>query len=269
MTKIVVGLFKDVNEAQAVVEKLTQKGFPSDSISVVARDKATDRDEAADAEEKPKEKSKDKPEAEGVTKGAVLGGAIGGVAGLAAIAAGLTLPGIGPTLAAGPITALWGTAVGALTGGLLGGLIKMGVPEREANYYAEGVRRGGALVTVETDDDRAEEAAALMRENGAIDIERLAADWQAEGWTNFDSSETAMPVIEEEELVIGEGAGEHGYVRIYSQVIALPMEEEIEPQATPEDIADKARQTDVEVERRRPKTSGQYHGPERRQYAQL
>jgi uncharacterized membrane protein len=264
MAKTVVGLFKDFDEAQAIVEELMQTGFSFDTISVIARDEAAIRDETTDAEEQPK----DKPVKERITKGAVAGGAVGGVAGLAATAAGFTLPVIGPTLAAGPITALLGAVVGALTGGLIGGLMRMGVPEKEANYYAEGVRRGGALVTVETDDDSAEKAAALMRRHGAIDIDRLAEGWKAEGWTNFDSSETVTPVITEE-LLIGNCAMERGYVRVFDYVVEAPAEEEIEPQTTPEQIADKARQTEVEAERRRPGTSGQYSGPERRQYAQL
>jgi hypothetical protein len=53
-------------------------------------------------------------------------------------------------------------------GGLLPELIVRGVPDQEANLYAESVRRGGAIVCVRTDqDEEAVEAAELMVEHGA------------------------------------------------------------------------------------------------------
>ena len=55
-----------------------------------------------------------------------------------------------------------------MSGGLLSELAARGVPGEEANLYAEGVRRGGAIVCVRTDaDQEAVEAAELMAEHGA------------------------------------------------------------------------------------------------------
>jgi hypothetical protein len=124
--------------------------------------------------------------------GAVTGGVVGGAAGLAASLMGLAIPGIGPIIAAGPIVSLLtGAGVGAVAGGLIGGLTDMGVSRPDAEYYAEAVRRGGALVTVRADDARAERAAEIMRSHGAIDIERRAEQWRERGWTGFD--EKAQP----------------------------------------------------------------------------
>jgi hypothetical protein len=87
--------------------------------------------------------------ASGALKGAGTGAALGGVLGLVAGVASLAIPGFGPVIAAGPIAAaLAGAGVGAVAGGLIGGLTNIGVPEQEAHYYAEGVRRGGTLITV-------------------------------------------------------------------------------------------------------------------------
>src|SRR5690606_40905917 len=47
-----------------------------------------------------------------------------------------------------------GAAVGAVAGGLVGALIDLGVPEADAHRYAEGVRAGGTLLAVTTDDSR-------------------------------------------------------------------------------------------------------------------
>ncbi len=108
---------------------------------------------------------------------------------------GLAIPGIGPIVAAGPIAAaLAGAGVGAVAGGLIGGLTGVGVPEDDASYYAESVRRGGALVTVRADDSRADEAASAMRDHGAVDIERRAEVWKQQGWTRHDPSATPYTV---------------------------------------------------------------------------
>jgi uncharacterized protein YcfJ len=133
------------------------------------------------------ERVRDADDASGAATGAVTGGVVGGAAGLAASLMGLAIPGIGPIIAAGPIVAtLTGAGVGAVAGGLIGGLTDMGVSKADAEYYAEAVRRGGALVTVRADDSRAERAAEVMREHGAIDIERRAEKWRERGWTGFD-----------------------------------------------------------------------------------
>jgi hypothetical protein len=133
----------------------------------------------------------------GAATGAVTGGVVGGAAGLAASLMGLAIPGIGPIIAAGPIVAtLTGAGVGAVAGGLIGGLTDMGVSRPDAEYYAEQVRRGGALVTVRADDARAERAADIMRAHGAIDIERRAEQWRTHGWTGFN--ESAAPYTREE-----------------------------------------------------------------------
>src|SRR5262245_25676613 len=42
------------------------------------------------------------------------------------------------------------------------GLVARGVPEREAHVLAEGVRRGGAIVAVQADDQMEAEQAALL-----------------------------------------------------------------------------------------------------------
>ena len=65
----------------------------------------------------------------------------------------LAIPGLGPVVAAGSlVSTLVGAGAGAAIGGLAGSLAEAGVDERDAHLYAEGVRRGGALVTVRTTD---------------------------------------------------------------------------------------------------------------------
>jgi len=103
---------------------------------------------------------------------------IGGVAGLAAGAIAMVLPGIGPLIAMGPIAgALGGLGVGAAAGGIIGLLRDQGISKDEAEFYAEGVARGGALVTVHgVSGDRAAEARKILDSQGAIETEKLTPE---------------------------------------------------------------------------------------------
>jgi hypothetical protein len=190
MAKTVVGLFESYSEAQHVVQDLIDSGFRREDISVVAND--TSR--ATGAREVGEHSKAD----EGAGAGAVSGSVIGGAVGLLVGAGLLAIPGIGPVLAAGPLAAAIGTTaatlgagalgagIGAATGGLIGGLVGAGVPEEEAHAYAEGVRRGGTLVSVSADDQMANTARSVMQRHDVIDIDARSAEWRRSGWTGFD-----------------------------------------------------------------------------------
>ena len=65
-----------------------------------------------------------------------------------------------------------------MQGGLVADLTLRGVPAEDAQAYAEGVRRGGAIVCVRADArEEAEEAAELMFEHGALDIDACRTGW--------------------------------------------------------------------------------------------
>jgi hypothetical protein len=165
MAKTVVGMIENASEAQKVVEELLRSGFDRVQIGIISSEVLN---EAASA-----------------VTGATAGMAIGGVAGMLLAAAAVAIPGIGPVIAAGPALALLaGTMVGAVAGGLIGGLKSRGVPEDEAHFYAEGLRRGGTLVTVNADNDElADRAVEIMRRHGAVDMQERAAEWKKEGWS--------------------------------------------------------------------------------------
>jgi len=110
-----------------------------------------------------------------------VGGAIGLAAGLFAV----LLPGFGWLIAAGPLVgAFGGLTTGVAVGGLVGILKDHNISEEQAEFYAEGVRRGGALVTVHGVDERREvEARKIFDASGAIEVEQLADEWRRSGWT--------------------------------------------------------------------------------------
>lgn len=191
MVKTIVGSFDSFDAAHSVANELRAAGFPDADISIVANnaDGAYANDPRTEVPVATRDVAVEPDDTSAAAKGAVAGAVVGGGAGLAASLAGLAIPGIGPIIAAGPIVAtLAGAGTGAVAGGLIGGLVDLGVPEADAQYYAEAVRRGGALVTVRADESRAEEAADIMRDRGAVDIQRRVERWREQGWERFDAS---------------------------------------------------------------------------------
>jgi uncharacterized membrane protein len=203
MTKTVVGSFDSYREAQQVVQDLQRANVPHADISIVASNlRGEYRTDAAPTGYSSTASTAGvgtagttaadvatEDRTSGAATGAVTGGVIGGVAGLALAFTSLTIPVLGPIIAAGPlVAALTGAGVGAVAGGLIGGLTDLGVSEEHAKYYAESVRRGGALVTVRADEARADEVSRLMQQHGAIDINKRAETWRTSGWEGFDTN---------------------------------------------------------------------------------
>ncbi len=148
-TKTLVTTFDDARHAERAVHALHDAGFARDDLGWVA--KSFEGGEIAHG-------AAVRPSA---LEGAGVGGALGGLAGLLIGFAALAVPGIGPVVVAGPlVSALAGAGVGAAAGGIIDALVHIGVPKENARVYAEGIRRGGAIVTVTVDDDE-EEARAI------------------------------------------------------------------------------------------------------------
>jgi hypothetical protein len=247
MSKTVVGLMDNRPEAEAVVRELVESGFDRDAIGIIANDSPRRLDE-------PRHTYGDDAEADtgaGALTGMGAGAAVGGIGGLLAGLAGLAIPGIGPVIAAGPIAAaLAGAGAGAVAGTIIGALANLGIPKEEAGYYAEGIRRGGVLVTVNAvDDDDAERAADIMRVHGAADIDERVARWRETGWTGFD--ETAAPYspdtdLSRREMPAREPVVSERRVRVYSSITTGS------PGAEPSSFREQAG------------LKGRYTGPERR-----
>jgi hypothetical protein len=179
--KTVVGLFDNFTEAQNVLQGLLDSGYSRDSISIVAADREGKfADEFYDTDV-------EAHAAESAATGAVSGGLLGGIAGFVIGLSALTIPGLGPIIAAGPIaSALVGAGIGAVAGGVIGALVGWGIPEEHAEYYAEGVRRGGTLVAVKTEENLVDDVSNIMRRYGPVDLEERSAEWRESGWTGFE-----------------------------------------------------------------------------------
>jgi len=241
----VVGLFDNPRDAEGAARALRDAGF--DNISFVGNN-ANNNYATGDSEA-----------AEGAGAGATGGAVLGGLAGLLVGLGALVIPGIGPVVAAGTLaTALGSTAVGAgigaAAGGLVGALVGAGIPEEDAHVYAEGVRRGGSVLSVQVDSqDEANRVAQIMSDYNVVDIDRRGQEYRQSGWSRFDDTagpydasttthgsnvaatparnidqagEMRVPVVEEE-VRVGKRAVEGGGVRVVHRVEETPVNEQV------------------------------------------
>ncbi|HET9109599.1 MAG TPA: hypothetical protein VFN78_02125 [Ktedonobacterales bacterium] len=167
--KTIVGMFENTRDVDAVLVELEKHGFSKSDVSVVARREVL------------KESGLDITT--GAEVGAITGATTGGVAGLLIGLGAITIPGVGPIVAAGEFltwvgATVLGLAAGAIGGGLLGGLVALGLPEHEAKVFVEGVKRGNLIVAVRASDTRLAEAEQILRAGNAIDINTRRQEWE-------------------------------------------------------------------------------------------
>jgi uncharacterized protein (TIGR02271 family) len=249
----VVGLFDRFEDAEKAVRELRDAGFRAENINLVARDTEGKFTREVDA------RDEESGGAEGAAKGAGIGAALGGIGGLLVGLGALAIPGIGPVVAAGPIiSTLAGAGIGAVSGGLIGALVDWGVPREHAETYAEGIRRGGTLVIIRTEERHGSLAAGILNRHNPVDIERKAEEWrQGEDWKEYDpdarpaeavedfeeervynAQEEAVPVtgsdrdapipVVEEEMKIQHRQVDKGGVNVSSHISEEPLEKEVD-----------------------------------------
>jgi hypothetical protein len=175
--KTLSGLFDTRSDATQAIDDLIERGIPRHDISIVSKDSGGWYDD-------------DSKEEAGAETGAGIGAIAGGAGGLLAGLGILAIPGIGELVAAGwLLSTAAGAAAGAIVGGATGGVVAWladhGIDEHDAHVFAEGLRRGGTLVTARVPDELAVAAEAIFLKH-SVDIAARRDDLAAEGWTRFD-----------------------------------------------------------------------------------
>ncbi|MBA3468898.1 MAG: hypothetical protein H0T53_04565 [Herpetosiphonaceae bacterium] len=179
----VLGLFDTRAHAEQAIQGLQNQGFSRDAIGVAVQS----------AEQASEMGGGTTAAGESAGAGAVTGTAVGGLLGLLAGLGTITLPGVGPIATAGTLATVLGSTalgagVGAAAGGLIGALVGLGIPEEHAHVYAEGLKRGGILVSVQTaDEQQADRAVQVLRQYNAVDIDKRREEYRASGWTGYNS----------------------------------------------------------------------------------
>ena len=199
MSHIITRLFDNFADAEHAVIELERVGVPHDDISLVSH-KAAKKHAAVKVRE-PHDHTAGEAGAIDAGVGATAGGVLGAAGGVLAGLGLLAIPGLGPVVAAGwlasaAVGALVGGAVAGAVGGLVGALTNAGVSKAEADAYAEGVRRGGTLVSVKVDDQHIALANTALNSVPFVDIATRGAAYRQSGWAGFD--EAAAPYSDEE-----------------------------------------------------------------------
>ncbi len=161
-------LFDGFDEAKLAVYDLEDAGISSDDIALISRtsDRATDCDLTS--------------------TGAGVGVALGGVGGLLAGMAGIAIPGLGAIFGAGwLVTTLVGAAAGGVAGGLVAAMIEAGVSESDAHVFAEGVKRGGAMLTVRAHQDEVALVNGILKRHNSVDLQTRRREYEDAGWSGF------------------------------------------------------------------------------------
>lgn len=134
------------------------------------------------------------------------------------------------------------------------------VTEDDRHSYAEGISRGGFLLTAEVDEDEADRACQLLEQSNSVDFESREKEWRNDSWTGYagagspmgsrsamtDSSfgstgasrtdfnsergqvvgEEHIPIVEEE-LRVGKREVSRGGVKVRSYVKEVPVHEQV------------------------------------------
>jgi len=123
-------------------------------------------------------------------------------------------------------------------------LIDAGIPQQDANLYAQGIQQGYPMIVVQgVADQDAEPAAAILDRYNVIDISQLGQNYQRQSIqrtatsssgstggnlnTNlYEGQDMVVPIIEEQ-LHVGKRAVEGGGLRIRTSVIETPVTEQV------------------------------------------
>jgi len=178
--KTITGLFDDHSDARSAVNALESAGVPSKDISIVSNNTNNHHTDESKA-------------AEGSGTGAGIGAVVGGAGGLLTGLGIMAIPGVGPVVAAGWLAAtaagaVAGAVAGGAAGGIVGAMTDNGVSEEDAHVYAEGVRRGGTIVTAKVDDGLVPEAEAILKRSNWVDPAERRTAYNEQGWEKFDDT---------------------------------------------------------------------------------
>jgi len=163
----VIGIYEDRTTVSDVIDVLHKTGYRAADISVLSSENQGSKDFAHEKHTK------------GLA-GAGIGAAVGAVVG-AALAwfvsnQTVTITGLGPLVAAGPLlAALAGAGAGGALGWIVGLLAGLRLTEYVAKRYAGRIRRGGVLLSVHCDSPEwCERAKRTLKDTGARDISSAA-----------------------------------------------------------------------------------------------
>src|SRR3954447_15915665 len=71
--------------------------------------------------------------------------------------------------------------------GFWASLADLFAPEEDRSTYAEGLRRGGYLLSARVPDEMQDRASDVLEKSGAVDIDERTESWRQSGWTGYQA----------------------------------------------------------------------------------
>jgi len=140
MAKAVAKLFRELQQAEKLINDLKAKGYEAGEVGILIQEKGDGETLAPD---------------------------------IAPVAKGISFPGVGAVIAKGAVAA-------AITGGSepRAALIELwDIPEETMSYYQSGLSLGGIVISVHAEGARLEEARQLLREAGVKPLTERSTMW--------------------------------------------------------------------------------------------
>jgi stress response protein YsnF len=113
------------------------------------------------------------------------------------------------------------------------------MPDDDRHSYAEGLRRGGYLVSVQTGSANVERVIDILDADGSVNMDERTESWRSEGWSGAAAggvTSGANPAIGqgdgtievvEEEMRVGKRDVSHGRVRVRAYTVEDQVSEDV------------------------------------------
>lgn len=187
MTKTIIALYDHRSDAETASRDLQAAGFESSAIEILSHGDLIGGNWGSGS---------------GMTDTTTGDASLGAAGGMARtdlstgyVASPNTVPGsgigssgIGTGTTATGSTGYTGSTTGTGSGGMLTRLAGWGVPNQDAQVYAEGVRRGGSLLKVRLDEDDVDRAMEVLERGNVVDVEERGSAYRESGWTGYDET---------------------------------------------------------------------------------
>lgn len=108
------------------------------------------------------------------------------------------------------------------------------MPDEERHVYAEGLHRGGYVVSARVSAENHERVVKLLDDDYSVDLDQRAEQWRGEGWTGYQKPSEAQSSgadetieVAAERLKVGKRDVSHGRVKVRSYVVEDDVSEDV------------------------------------------
>ncbi|WP_024832706.1 hypothetical protein [Ruminiclostridium josui] len=176
MAKTVVAIFEDYGNAEKAAYEIREKGLRTDNISIITKtgSNINSYKPIYDGSIKISEKDSNPFIRPGslsvrISDGIVTGGIIGGMLGILIGGVSMFIQNLEFVAAMGPIGGLF---IGLVAGGVIGGFIDFEIPRNKKKEFEKFISNGNTLLSMMTDEERSEDILEILRNNGALMVEK-------------------------------------------------------------------------------------------------